>query len=254
MTTAPPPAVAAAHNPCDPDPALWAALRSADPAPAQRALLAHYRPLAEAIASAALPASSQAWSAPEREEVRHLGQIGLLHALAHYDPARGTPFAAFAAPRIRGNVIDGIRRLSEVHAQIAVQQRWQRERLHSLREGTPPATGARAAARELTIALALGHMLEDTGLLANGEAVTTFTPYHATAWVQTCRLLRQFVASLPDPQDRLIALHYFHAVPFAQIQALLGLSQGRISQLHTAALAALRGRLTPGRPALFGLD
>ena len=56
-------------------------------------------------------------------------------------------------------------------------------------------------------------------------------------------LLRGALANLPEQEAVVVRQHYDHGLPFAQVAQLMGLSRGRIAQLHRAALERLRKRL-----------
>lgn len=175
---------------------------------------------------------------------------GLLEAIDRFDPDVGAPFRAFAAHRISGSVLDGIARMSEVREQISWRRRVRQERLRSLSEaesgkqGTPPIE----TLAELAVGLALGFMLEGTGLFAKSEddeAVNQAaeTAYDSLAWKELVQQLQAEVLALPERERTILQEHYIHGVAFEQLASLLDLSKGRVSQLHRAALLLLRKRL-----------
>lgn len=170
---------------------------------------------------------------------------GLLHAIDRYDPLRGIPFGAYARRRIAGNIADGIAAMSEIDAQLSHRHRIEQERLRSF---NTTGTDALAILSELALGLALGLMLDGTGLIG-GDDVPDRRPdaYESLAWRETQALLASEVARLPDQERVVIRQHYEHGLPFVQVARLLDLSAGRISQLHRAALERLRKRLRTGR-------
>jgi len=99
------------------------------------------------------------------------------------------------------------------------------------------------ALMDLAVGLAVGFMLEDTGLYAGEDAEQRPTAYESLAWKEAIQKLAREVAGLPDRERLIVRRHYFEGLTFDQIGALLGLTKGRISQLHRAALALLKKRL-----------
>lgn len=169
---------------------------------------------------------------------------GLLNAIDRFDPLLGVPFSAYARRRIAGNIADGVARLSEIGAQSSHRHRVEQERLRSLAGGDGQ-EDALAALSELAVGIALGLMLEGTGLVGDDEAADIRpSAYDSLAWRETQAMLVTEVGRLPDSEGIVIRQHYDHGLPFAQVAQLLGLSRGRVAQLHRAALDRLRKRLS----------
>ncbi|HEX3673453.1 MAG TPA: sigma factor-like helix-turn-helix DNA-binding protein [Rhizomicrobium sp.] len=163
------------------------------------------------------------------------------------------PFRAFAAHRISGNIRDGIVHLSEMREQMSWHHRTRRERLQSLSGEDPgQANTAEAMAKlaEIAVGLALGFMLEGTGLFApaegdeDGTRPLAHTAYDSVAWKETVTQLHSELSVLPEREQTILHQHYLNGVGFEDLAALLGVTKGRISQLHRAALLLLRKRMS----------
>lgn len=166
---------------------------------------------------------------------------GLLHAIDRFDPVRGVPFSAYARRRIIGNVADGIASMTEVDAQLSARHRIEQDRLRSVAGSHDDPL---ESLTDLAIGLAIGLMLEGTGLFdAGGTPDRGPDPYDTLAWREVQAILSVEVGRLPDPEALVIRQHYAHGVAFAQIAQLMQLSRGRVSQLHRAGLGRLRRRL-----------
>lgn len=183
----------------------------------------------------------------EFPELCQLAYAGLLEAIDHYDRSRGVPFKGYAHRRISGSVLDGISKVSELREQLSFRGRVRAERIQSL--GAPDAdklsTGdAMQALVDLAVGLAVGFMLEDTGLyVGDGDADNRASAYESLAWREMAQRLAAELGSLPDRERMIIRRHYFEGLTFDQLGDLLGLTKGRISQLHRAALGLLKKRL-----------
>lgn len=221
---------------------VWAALRDGS-SHARETIFLHYRPYAQAVAANIY--SGRYSRDVEFQDFQQLAYIGLLDSMMRFDPALGYSFKTFCTPRITGSVLDGIKRLSDAQEQLSLKRRLQRDRLNSLKE--PDTRNRRLTDRlsELAVGLAIGHMLEGTGMFTNGQESIRQDGYEVLAWHQTCQALRQAVAALPPDMSKVIGYHYFHSLPFEHIAGMLGLSKGRISQIHRAGLGRLRESIQP---------
>ena len=132
----------------------------------------------------------------------------------------------------------------EAAAQSRQRGRVQRERLRALGEEAAQEPDALRALGSLVSGLAVGLLLEDTGLVVPHDGAD-FRPsvYDTLAMRELAAVLRGEIARLPHREASIIRLHYEDGVSFTHIAELLELSKGRISQLHGAALAKLKRRM-----------
>ncbi len=221
---------------------------STHPAPASDELVLAHMPLVRSIAARLYRLR---WNgAVGFDEYCQMGALGLVEAAQRFDPARGAPFGSFASWRISGAILDGLTHSTEQHQQMASRKQMIDSRVEALasQDATPQemsidATLARIA--KLAVGLAVGFMLENTGMFDDGQAVSSVDGYASIAQRQLGVRLRQTVAHLPDQERRVLERHYFQQQPFVQIAADLGLTRGRISQIHKRALDTLRAALAP---------
>ncbi len=170
-----------------------------------------------------------------------LGVIGLLEAMQNYDPDGTAAFKTYALKRIRGAMLDGLEQVSELHAQSIFRKRVREERARSIQESVRAGGGAEAFAQmvEIALGLAIGHMIEGTSMYASSveEARPEENPGELHSLLVSMRAL---VDKLTEPGRQIIRRHYFDGLQFSAIAELLGLSKGRISQLHARAISELR--------------
>jgi RNA polymerase sigma factor for flagellar operon FliA len=220
---------------------LWAALKVHGQASARERLFLQYAPLAFKIARRCHTQASG--STVELNDVKQWASAGLLEAIDGFDQNKGTPFAAYAPRRIRGSVLDGLSRASEYHEQLSARARWRKQRLDSLTATIDAAQPEDALGKlvELAIGVAISFMLDDTTLYREENAPERGpSAYESLAWKETLAALKRVVADLPDPERAVIRHHYGGELSFTDIASLLGVSKGRVSQIHRSALAALR--------------
>ncbi|WP_443751383.1 sigma-70 family RNA polymerase sigma factor [Asticcacaulis solisilvae] len=191
----------------------------------------------------------------EFADLCQLAYTGLLEALDRYDPERGVGFRPFARRRISGSILDGLSHMSELREQLSYRRRVRAERLKSLTVEKPEvleAPAAMAALIEMATGLALGFMLEGSGLYMDEDAADTrASPYDSLAWKQLIGALKDEVSKLPPQQTLVITYHYLNGLSFDQISKIMELSKGRISQIHRSSLTTLRERLYSGGGFIF---
>lgn len=174
----------------------------------------------------------------------------MISTIERYNPNRGVPFSAFARPRLVGAIRNALVKATEAQAAYAARNRAERDRMASLKSHASLSEGddAMDTLRQLVVGMALGFMLEE-GADEQLENVPCDTPsaFDSAAWNQFSKALNTKLSSLPQKERRVIELHYQQGLPFAQIATLLGLSRGRISQIHAQGLARLRKSLAKFR-------
>ncbi len=221
---------------------LWQSLQLGDEcsADAREQLIARYLWLARSIAYKAM--RDRGINADlDRGDLVQLATVGLIEAVDRYDAALGTPFTAFARKRIHGAVLDGIDRHTEYRAQMSWTRRTRKDRTDSLVDTAAREDRLKRLA-EITVGLAIGFMLEDTAPVAE-EQERGGTRYDVNELMVLQEQLRVIVANLTGAMRKVVQMHYFQELSFAEISAILGLTKGRISQLHGRAILEVRRQL-----------
>jgi RNA polymerase sigma factor for flagellar operon FliA len=189
------------------------------------------------------------------------GVLGLMDAANRFDEGRGIKFETFAERRVRGAMIDALRR----EAWPRGVRRARRE-LEAAREALRLELGyepslADLAARVGSDEKRLGrtivriNTIESTSPISAGDHVSDTTlpavlvpsepeaPDAAYARTETSERVHRAIVSLPRRERRLISLYYFGDVTMKQIGAELGVNESRVSQLHARAIQRLRQAL-----------
>jgi RNA polymerase sigma factor for flagellar operon FliA len=184
----------------------------------------------------------------EFDDYLHYATVGLIESIDRFDPARGIRFETYASTRITGAILNGLESSSEIQEQVAARRRVIAQRLGSLKDAAaaPPADSPAdvfGQLAELAIGLALGFVLEDSGMVMDEQAEYADNTYQAVELKQLQARVRAQLASLPANQQKVIEGHYLQYLPFEEIARNMGLTRGRIAQLHKEALANLRSGL-----------
>jgi RNA polymerase sigma factor for flagellar operon FliA len=209
---------------------LWERLRRDASREAHEALFFRYAPWSRSVARDVY----RRVRIPQLEwcDYTHNATVGLLEAISRYDSARGIDFPAYAKPRVRGAVFNGLRIfLADARRQGGVERR--QERVDSL-DAEADAGDPLLRLVDLVSGLATGLMLESEGMgegLYDGSDAAAFAERH-----QLQLLARESLQALNEQEQRVANLHYFQHLPFVDIAAMMGLTKGRISQIHKSAI------------------
>lgn len=196
----------------------------------------------------------------ELDDLRSMGQQGLLEAARRFDEARGVSFRRFANYRVRGAMLDGVRKSAPLprraHAKILALEAALLVSEAAAEDAVPGSVTSppdpKASDEKLTEHLADMATAMAIGLLATptvtdeGElsAVdTSMSPEEAVAEAELRQLLVSALDDLPEDERTLVRRHYLEGERFDQVAASLGLSKSWGSRLHTRAVARLTKRL-----------
>jgi RNA polymerase sigma factor for flagellar operon FliA len=225
--------------------ALWQALRELGDSSAREQLLARYGEFARIIA-AKLYGNRPDDSVPFDDYLQY-AHIGLIEALDRYDVSRGSSFESYSSHRIRGSILNGLSQHTELHAQRAEWRQVMAERRRSL-AGTAADEPNKATLEDfarLAVGLAIGLMLDDPADPRPDES-TEANPYNATELSQMRERVRTLVEQLAPRERDIVREHYYEQREFQEIAARLGVTKGRVSQLHARALERIREGVSGG--------
>jgi len=194
----------------------------------------------------------------ELDDLRAMGHQGLLEAARRFDEGRGVTFRRFANYRVRGAMLDGVRKSAPLprraHARIRALEAalLVAETAAEDAGSSAIADDARASEQKLTEHLADMATAMAVGLLATpavgdeGEpsAVdTALSPEEAVAQAELRTIVIDALEELPSDERELVRRHYLEGERFDHVAASLGLSKSWGSRLHTRAVARLTKRL-----------
>jgi RNA polymerase sigma factor for flagellar operon FliA len=195
----------------------------------------------------------------EYNDVVHFGVLGLLTAVDRFSPSQGVKFETYAVPRIRGAILDEMRKLDWVPRSIRQTNRKIGKATHQAMQehGREPLDEEIASKLSMSVE-------EFRAMVGSGSAVIREVEIITES--QSAEPLDQTAAEGPSPLDRLgdeetratlqeaierlyerdrtvIALYYYEGLKFTEIAKILHLTDGRVSQIHSDVLRHLRSRL-----------
>ncbi len=200
-----------------------------------------------------LPASVQL------EDLIQAGMIGLLEASKNYDPLQGASFETYAGIRIRGSMLDEIRKNDWAPRSVHRKARMVAEAVREIENEHG------RDARDTEIAATLDMPIEDYYKILQDNS------YHKVLSVEDMglgeeslldnlsdnapgvldglqkedmqRIIAEAVASLPERERLVMALYYDEELNLREIGAVMGVSESRVSQIHSQAVIRLQARM-----------
>jgi RNA polymerase sigma factor FliA len=195
------------------------------------------------------------------------GVMGLIDAAHRFDEGRGIKFETFAERRVRGAMIDALRREAWPRGVRRVRRELEAARETLRRElGHEPSLADLAKKvgsdeKRLGRTIVRIHTIESTSPLAGADHVDEASlpavlvpsepeaPDSAYERGEVRDRIRSAMATLPARERRLVSLYYFGDVTMKEIGAELGVNESRVSQLHARAIQRLRAALQPSATA-----
>ncbi len=227
-------------------------------------LIIHYSHLVKYVANRLAINLS---SVVEVDELVSYGIEGLIDAIEKFDHKRNIKFETYALTRIRGSMIDGLRSMDWVPVSVR-QKSKEFEKVYAALEAK-----LGRAATDSEVAAAMGISVNELANILKDIASTTiislddFLPgddsgdkkkrimdvledesnpdiLELLEISDTKNILAKSIAKLPEKEKMVIYFYYYEGLTLKEIGAVLGLSESRISQLHTKAILRLRGSLS----------
>lgn len=240
---------------------LWEKYLTSRNEEARHKLILQHLPLVKHLAgrvAVKLPAFIQ------QEDLESYGVIGLMEALDKYDPAMGTSFDSYAYHRIRGAMLDEVRRqnwLPRTAWQKFQTLKTVKERLEGELGGT---VSDEVLAKEMGISLDELHQLVfnankmyfqslDEDVVGNDgsqvskwemiEDINSPDPLSIVEEQENKRLLAEAVGLLGERDQLILSLYYSEGLTLKEIGQVLEVSESRVCQLHSQAMKKLRKQL-----------
>lgn len=210
---------------------------------------------------------SQVPSFLTREDLASAGMTGLLDAANRFDPSKGVLFKTFAEQRVRGAIFDEVRRLDWFSRSLRGKQTSLHRAIDVLQQrlGREPDETEIAAELQLDLeayrdllgqvsylgCVSLNESLEEgddsrsfLDNLTDEDAPSVLEKLEES---ELATEVAGYLEQLSEKERLVVALYYYEELSQKEIAEVMSLSEGRVSQLHSQALAKLKGKIDRGR-------
>jgi RNA polymerase sigma factor FliA len=196
----------------------------------------------------------------EFDDVVHFGIMGLLTAVDRFMPAQNVKFETYAVPRIRGAILDEMRKLDWVPRSVRENSRRVGKAVHDVSQEHGREPLEEEIASKLELSLEEYHKLigggnavpsRDTEYMVESESAEALdaapsdgpSPFDRISDQETRAILLDAVEHLSERDRTVVALYYYEGLKFTEIAKVLSISEGRVSQIHSEVLRSLRNKL-----------
>lgn len=193
------------------------------------------------------------------DDLIQAGMLGLLEASKNYDPTQGASFDTFAGIRIRGAMLDEVRRLDWTPRSVHKKARMVAEAIREIENKTGRDAKSSEVAEHLDITIdSYNQILQDTissrifsvEELAQTGDLSLEEYSNSGADPSDClskdgfqKALAESILKLPERERLVVSLYYDDELNLREIGEVLGISESRVSQISSQAMLRLRGRL-----------
>lgn len=199
----------------------------------------------------------------EYEDLVSYGVFGLIDAIDKFDTNKDVKFETYASLRIRGSILDQIRKMDWIPRTVRQRQRKIDEAIKSLEARTGKTPTDEMLAEELGVSgeelLSWQSQLKVTNVVSLNEFVESGNepvmdakgnfrfaqPEEVIAETELKRMLKDAMQQLTEKEQKVILLYYYEDLTLKEISRVLEVSESRISQLHTKALQKMKKKMGP---------
>ena len=239
-------------------PELWQRYHQQTDISTENALVERYLPLVVSVLG------RLAMTLPDhasRDDLYSAGLVGLLQALRNFDPTCGSSFETYARVRVRGAMLDELRRMDWVPRTIHEKARKIQDAMARLEQklGCAPTEAQIAKSLDLSVAQynelldevrpAAFVCLDSASSSEDGDAGSLYeviadtseeNPVEQVSQRELKGVIFERLKELPEIQRKVLALYYIEDLHLREIAEVFGLTESRICQIHSQAILSIR--------------
>ncbi|MDR0386508.1 MAG: RNA polymerase sigma factor WhiG [Treponema sp.] len=208
----------------------------------------------------------------EFDDLVGFGFFGLLDAIDRFDPDKNVKFKTYAVPRIKGAIYDELRSIDWVPRSVRQKTKEVEETIGALEAQL----GRSATDQEIAGALGMSESeflktmmrISSTSILSLNdvwfsgdendkvsigdsiESPVSLNPDVIVEKNEIRQVIINSISELPDKEKKILALYYYEDLTLKEIGQVMGITESRVSQLHTKAILRLRSKLTNVRKGI----
>lgn len=240
---------------------LWRSYRDLPSASKREKLILRYAPLVKYVAgrmAVGMPSNV------DRGDLTSYGMFGLMDAIEKFDVETGYRFQTYAVQRIRGAIVDELRSMDWVPRSVRRKARDIERAIAELQTelGRPPDDAELAEALDITVETLANHLAQismtsvgaldaaltgtDGGTIRVVDTVAdedALQPDQHIDEIAMRELLVDAMDRITEREQQVLALYYFEGLTLSQIGEIIGVTESRVSQIHSKAILTLRSHI-----------
>ena len=189
------------------------------------------------------------------EDLIQSGMVGLIEANQRFDPSKMVNFETYANIRIRGTMLDDLRKSSWMPRSVHHNMRKIAEAIHKIENKTGHEAQTKDIIKELGVDMksysemagaaqanelfSFDELREDSITMENSDT----DPYEETHKSEVHGVLKTLLEALPEREQMVLAFYYTEKLRFKEIGEVLGVGEARVCQIHGQAISRLHSRL-----------
>lgn len=207
----------------------------------------------------------------EYDDLVGYGIFGLIDAIDKFELTKGVKFETYASLRIRGSILDQIRKMDWIPRTLRQKQKKLEQAVHELEVSLGRSATNEELAKSMDISIEELEGLVNQTQVANlvsldeyleqgsevrveaGNRPVFQQPEQVIERQELKRILAEAIDSLTEKEQKVIAFYYFEELTLKEISNILEVSESRVSQLHTKALKKMREKLGSDNMGVFGI-
>lgn len=237
---------------------LWEKYSSDKSAEVREQLILEYAPLVKLVAGRL---SMYLGYNVEYDDLVSYGIFGLIDAIDKFDCLKDVKFETYASLRIRGSILDQIRKMDWIPRTVRQRQRELDRAMHEIEVETGhPASDEELALKlnisgdelaewqsqlKVTNVISLNEFMESGSEVPNEKNLASHfeSPEEVVDKQELKEKLKEALDILTEKEKKVVLLYYYEELTLKEISFVLEVSESRVSQLHTRALAKMRDKL-----------
>lgn len=207
----------------------------------------------------------------EYDDLVGYGIFGLIDAIDKFELTKGVKFETYASLRIRGAILDQIRKMDWIPRTLRQKQKKLEQAMHEFEVEFGRAATSEELSKKMDISVeelnglvnqtqiaslvSLDEYLEQgSDISPEGNNKSCFeSPEQVIDRQELKRTLTEAIEALNDNEQKVIAFYYFEELTLKEISKVLGVSESRVSQLHTKALKKMREKIGKENMGIFSI-
>ena len=237
---------------------LWDSYRKKPTPEIREQIIIEYAPLVKVVAGRL---SIYLGSNVEFDDLVSYGVFGLIDAIDKFDLDKDVKFETYASLRIRGSILDQIRKMDWIPRTVRQKQKKIDEAIKSVEMRTGKTATDEEIAEELGLSdgelLDWQSQLKVTNVISLNEFVEQgaepvmdahlnshfIQPEEMISQQELKKMLGEALETLTEKERKVVLMYYYEDMTLKEISAVLEVSESRVSQLHTKAIAKMRKRM-----------